>query len=121
MHDLDKVMHDLILARLKPAIDYMDSEFANNPRLGEAAARTGLSPNYFHRLFHRATGVTPFQYMETRRLDTARGILAEGRLNVKEVAAASGYDNPFYFSRAFRKRFGVSPSDIRGTSIAIGA
>jgi len=116
----EKDLHFDTLARLKPAIDFMDSEFANNPGLAEAAAHAGLSPNYFHRLFHRTTGMTPFHYMETRRLDTARGILAEGRLNVKEVAAASGYENPFYFSRAFRKRFGVPPSAIRGAGISIG-
>jgi transcriptional regulator GlxA family with amidase domain len=72
-----------------------------------------MAANYFHRLFKRELGITPFQYMERKRLDEARRLLGDGRLNVKEVAALTGYENPLYFSRVFHRHFGSRPSDYR--------
>ena len=51
--------------------------------------------------------------MENRRLDFARKLLFDPRLNITEVAHQAGYETLFYFSRAFRRRFGLSPSHLR--------
>jgi AraC-like DNA-binding protein len=102
----------LDLHRLKPAIDYMDDHFLHNPSLEEVAQQAGLAPNYFHRLFRKAAGATPFTYMERRRLDRARRLLFSDRITVKEAAARCGYENQLYFSRVFRRRFGLAPSDL---------
>ena len=101
------------LLRLKPAIDFMDRHYRENPSLAEVAGRAHLAANYFHRLFKRMTCVTPFEYMEQKRFDDARRLLGEGRLSVKQVAERSGYENPLYFSRAFRQRFGHSPTSFQ--------
>lgn len=102
----------LELRRLKPAIDYMDAHFIHNPSLEEVAKQAGLAPNYFHRLFRKASGATPFVYMERRRLDRARRLLFSERITVKEAAAQCGYENQLYFSRVFRRRFGLAPSEL---------
>lgn len=104
------------LLRLKPATDYMDAHFLRNPSLGEVAGQAGLAPSYFHRLFKKASGATPFAYMERRRLERARRLLFSGAITVKEAAAQSGYDNQLYFSRVFRRRFGHAPSEMLRTS-----
>ncbi len=101
------------LMRLKPAIDFMDQHFLRNPSLAEIAGALNLSPNYFHRFFKRVTGMTAFDYLENRRLDVARKLLFDRRLTVKEVADRSGYHSPAYFSRAFSRRFGLSPAQLR--------
>lgn len=101
------------LEQLRPAIDYMDVHFRENPTLAVVAARANLAPNYFHRLFRRIMGVTPFEYIEGRRLETARHMLGDPGLRVKQVAEACGYEDALYFSRVFRRRFGVPPTDLR--------
>lgn len=103
--------------RLTPAIDFMDANFRSSPPLAHVARRARMAPNYFHRLFVREMAVTPFQYMESKRLDDARRLLGDGRLSVKEVAALSGYENPLYFSRVFHRHFGSPPSAFRSIQL----
>ena len=93
------------------------SELKRKPatELAEMAARSHLAPNYFHRLFHRVMGRTPFEYIETRRLETARRLLADPRASIKQIADACGYEDALYFSRAFRRRFGAPPATVRKT------
>jgi AraC-like DNA-binding protein len=99
--------------RLKPAIDFMDANFRSNPPLAIVARQARMAPNYFHRRFKREMAVTPFDYMESRRLDEARRLLGDARLSVKEVADLTGYENPLHFSRVFRRHFGQPPSAFR--------
>jgi AraC-like DNA-binding protein len=69
-----------------------------------------MAPAYFHRRFRSTFGLTPHEYMLRRRMDLARHLLGDPALRVAEVAEAVGYDNPFYFSRVFRRHFGFPPS-----------
>lgn len=94
-------------------IEMMDTRFRENLPLLELASAAGMAPAYFHRRFRSAFGLCPHEYMEKRRMNLARNLLADPGLRIKEVAAAAGYDNPFYFSRVFRLRFGISPSGLR--------
>jgi transcriptional regulator GlxA family with amidase domain len=112
-HPEEKQTEGSELPRLKPAIDFMDSMYVSNPPLDRVARQSHMAANSFHRLFRKAMGATPFQYMERKRLDVARRLLGDGRLSVKEVAALSGYENPLYFSRVFRNHFGSPPSAFR--------
>ncbi len=72
-----------------------------------------FSTEYLTRLFKRETGMTPLQYLKNRRLENAASILAVmyGRGNISETAQLCGFSDPLYFSRQFRKKFGVSPRD----------
>jgi AraC-like DNA-binding protein len=107
---------EMDLERLKPAINFMDNHFLLNPSLSEVAKQAHLAPNYFHQLFKKSSGLTPFAYMERRRLDRARRLLFNDKLSIKEVAAQCGYDNQLYFSRVFRRYFQLAPSDLSRTS-----
>lgn len=80
------------------------------PRLAEIV---GLSPNYLNTLFAQWQGESIHAYQQRRRLDAAMALLREGGLMVKQVASRLGYRDPFYFSRSFRKQFGVWPSEVR--------
>ncbi len=76
------------------------------------ADRAGMSPRSFHRKFTDATGETPARFIETLRLDRARALLATVA-SLKEVAAKTGYATPGQLSKAFLRRFGVSPALFR--------
>lgn len=69
----------------------------------------GVERTYLFRLFKEGEGVSVIDYIINVRLNAARDMLDSGIRQVKVVAASCGYDNPLYFSNAFKKRFGMSP------------
>jgi len=84
--------------------DHLD-EVLDVPRL---AARVAMSDRSFHRKFTGSTGETPARFVEILRLDQTRLLLATG-LSLKEIAAKTGYTSAAQLSKAFERRFGMSP------------
>jgi AraC-like DNA-binding protein len=101
--------------RFDAAINFMDLNYDTNPSLKKIAGKVFMAPASFHRSFKSSFGITPFDYMLTKRLSKARQLLSTTSLSIKEIASECGYENEFYFSRVFKKRFGVSPSQHRNT------
>lgn len=82
--------------------------------LGEIAqATSNLSLFHFARRFRAATGMSPIQYFIHLRMEYACRLLDMSDAPVHLVARQLGYDDPYYFSRLFRKVIGVAPSDYR--------
>jgi AraC-like DNA-binding protein len=65
------------------------------------------------RLFHEVFGETPFRQLTNRRIAVAQTLLAEGSLELSEIAWAVGYESLSAFGRAFRREAGTSPSSYR--------
>ena len=75
-----------------------------------------FSYDYLRKLFKKEMGVTPHQYLCNKRLDTAAewlGSTFHDSGNVAEIARTCGFNEPLYFSRMFKKKFGVAPSYYR--------
>lgn len=70
------------------------------------------SPRDFHRKFVRATGKTPARFVEDLRLEQARTLLAHS-MNLKQIAADTGFGSAVRLSRAFERRFGIKPTVFR--------
>lgn len=70
-----------------------------------------FSTEYLKKLFKKETGLTPLQYLTEKRLENAANTLASywGRGNVSETARLCGFSDPLYFSRLFKRKYGVSP------------
>ncbi|MEM6553221.1 MAG: AraC family transcriptional regulator [Planctomycetota bacterium] len=83
------------------------------PALADAV---GWTPGHLSRVFHRLTGVPPRRYIESVRMNRARQRLAGSDEPVAEIARAVGYDDPAYFSRAFQRAAGVSPTVYRAST-----
>lgn len=77
------------------------------------AFELGLSQSGFRKKFRRVTGMPPGQYLQQLRLDRACEWLRHERLTITEIAAQLGYESVFYFSRLFKRKFGMSPSGYR--------
>jgi transcriptional regulator GlxA family with amidase domain len=77
------------------------------------AARTGLSPRHFARLFHGEVGLTPAAWVEAARVSAARRLLETGRNTPKQVAALCGFANADTLRRAFARHVGVTPAEYR--------
>ncbi len=92
---------------IKKALDLLAVEMP--PPLKQLAAAVGYAPHHFHRLFKRATGVTPAQYARGKRVERAETALAEnGRIT--DAIYDAGYSGPSRFYAETKGRLGMTPS-----------
>lgn len=86
------------------------SEGATVARL---AQRLGISDRHLRRIFEAALGVSPLQYLQTRRLLTAKQLLTDTAMPVTQVALASGFASVRRFNAAFAGHYGLNPTQLR--------
>jgi len=101
------------LKRIHPAIEFARLHPDGDLSLGSLAARTRLSAFHLHRVFSAAAGETPKQFIQRLRLDRSAAMLLTADDSVLEVALACGFQSHESFCRAFRRRFGIKPSEYR--------
>jgi len=78
----------------------------------ELLTRHALSYERFRKIFRDLTGQSPNDYRIRRRIDSARALLTQQRMSIKQVAYTLGYPDPFTFSRQFKQLVGVSPKQF---------
>jgi DNA-binding response OmpR family regulator len=98
---------------LQQAIDFLGAEMADPPSLAELARRVGSNGRKLTDLFRHHLGMTVFDYLDDLRLETARRLLESSGLAIGRVAEQIGYRNPGDFTRAFRRRYQVTPREYR--------
>jgi AraC-like DNA-binding protein len=99
--------------RLLKVLTLMREDLARPWTLDDLAREAHLSVPHFSELCRRQTGMPPLGLLIRLRLQRAMDLLQHGNHNVAEAAAAVGYEDPFYFSRLFRKHMGSPPSACR--------
>lgn len=104
-----------LLRRLQSARDFIDQNFASIQSISEVAEHCSMSEFHFYRRFKEVFKRTPYQYLTEVKLNHARNYLKEGKLKVTEVADICGYQDVFTFSKAFKKFFGMPPSELRSS------
>jgi AraC-like DNA-binding protein len=77
------------------------------------AAAACLSERRFRQVFAQITGKGPKEFQEMVRLSMAGDLIRNSPLSIRQISDQAGYSSPFYFSRAFKKRFGKSPRSYR--------
>ncbi len=108
-HALSKRHH----AILERCLDRMESEFHPELSLSTVADWCHFSPSYFSKLFKEYTGKSFIDYMVALRLSKAAGQLKNSHRKVYEIAEEVGYRDVKYFTRVFKKAYGVSPNEFR--------
>ena len=99
-----------ILRRISRGKDFIDSYFLTNPNIKTVARESNMSEFHFFRCYKRVFGISPYQYMLSKRLEYAKNLLTERTMRVSEVATKCGFPDLFTFSKAFKRKFGFSPS-----------
>jgi AraC-like DNA-binding protein len=100
--------------RIEESILFMRRHTAESLRLHDLARQAGLSTGYYSTLFKAHTGFSPLEYHSRLRIQAACRLLDTSPATVRAVAESVGYEDPYYFSRAFRRVMGVSPRAYRG-------
>jgi AraC family transcriptional regulator of adaptative response / DNA-3-methyladenine glycosylase II len=94
-------------------LDEPDAWREGVPVLEQLAARLGVSDRHVRRIFEAEFGVSPVQYLQTRRLLTAKQLLADTDLPITQVALISGYSSVRRFNAAFAGHYGLNPTQLR--------
>ncbi|NDJ17918.1 helix-turn-helix transcriptional regulator [Myxacorys almedinensis] len=95
--------------RIYVAEKILKANLDHPPSLMELARQISLNDYKLKVGFQQVFGTTVFGYLHQHRMETARQLLTERRMNVREAAQAVGYANQSHFAAAFRKQFGVNP------------
>jgi len=99
--------------RIRQVLALMEHHRARPLGAAALARAVNLSPAHLRRLFHTELGRSPARVQHDLALDHARDLLQNSFLTVKEVMAASGWNDPSHFCREFKRRYGVSPLALR--------
>ena len=101
-------------ARMQRVLDHIDRHLDDNLDLEAMSGVAAFSKFHFHRQFSATFGLTVHRYVQLARMKRASYRLAyRDALGVTDIAMEAGYDAPDAFARAFRQRFGQSPSSFR--------
>jgi AraC-like DNA-binding protein len=101
------------LLRLGAVLEHLESSLTEPVQLTALARLAGMSKSSFQRAFRRALNASPVDYLIRLRIQKACELLTASDTTIKEVAAASGFDDSNYFTRQFRRIMQTSPSDFR--------
>ena len=95
------------------AKEYINQKFSKEISLEEVAKYVDISSYYFSKLFKEEEGMNFIDYVTELRIGKAKQMLTEGNVSIKEVCIESGYTDPNYFSRIFKKVVGCTPTEYR--------
>jgi len=95
------------------AINYMKSNIGTYFTVEMLAERFNYSASHFGALFKKKTGMSPIEYFIQIKIQHACQLLIQRNLKIKEIGETIGYDDPYYFSRLFKKAIGKSPNQYR--------
>ena len=99
--------------QVRRACEYIANNFSRPISVAQIAEHTGLCRSWLYREFQRYMGVSPVRDLIQFRLLQACMLLETTALSVKSVSFSVGFEDPLYFSRAFKKQYGVSPKEYR--------
>lgn len=96
-------------------LKYLQNNYSKKLNLKEIADDFGISPSGLILKFRKSTGILPMRHLINIRIKNAKHLLVDTALPLSEIAELTGFENGYYFSTAFKKEVGVSPSEYRRT------
>ena len=98
---------------IKVAIEYIGKNYMNQIALSDIARETRLSESHLSALFKTETGINFLQYLNAVRINASIRLLSQSSMNISEIARSTGFPNPGYFTKIFRRFMGKTPTEYR--------
>jgi len=108
-----KIRGGLAPWQARRAQEFIDANLDSDPSIAQLASECGLSRSYFTRAFKQAMGMPPHQWLTKRRVEEAKQLMRKTRLELVEIAVASGFADQSHFTRVFSRSEGLSPGAWR--------
>ncbi|GIP31998.1 HTH-type transcriptional activator Btr [Paenibacillus sp. J2TS4] len=89
---------------------YIDAHYSESLTIEQLARLADISPKYYVDLFKKTYGQSAIDYITEVRLNSAKQLMAQSDLRLRDIAHQVGYSDEFYFSRKFKKEIGVAPT-----------
>jgi AraC family transcriptional regulator of arabinose operon len=100
-------------SKMCTVLQYIDHNLTKDLSIAELASLVHHHPNYFIRFFKSHLGITPMTFILERRLEKAKQLIVSSDMTIGEVSQATGFHDIFHFSKSFRKRHGLAPTEFR--------
>ncbi|WP_310605052.1 AraC family transcriptional regulator [Anaerosporobacter sp.] len=113
LQDIETPAHSMNIGCVDKAADWMAQNFSTQKNLSEMCIEIGVSLAHLTRQFHLQKGITPMQYLRNMRLDHSLTLLVSTDLSVEEISGKCGFSNGNYYTKVFRKSFGLTPTAYR--------
>ena len=108
-HNAQSIQEKYIIA----AMEYINKNKYNSPSLGDIAKNCSISEKYLIKLFKEHIGMTPIQYHNTWKIQSAKRLLDTTQMSIESISKELKFSSPEYFCRMFKKHEGMSPSIYR--------
>lgn len=111
LYELEKGVFETY--KINNALVDIGAHFYENRKISEYAKMCAMSETSFRSAFLKITGTSPVKYRNDLRLSKARDYILSGEYTVSEVSELTGFQSLSFFSREFKKKYGVMPSSIK--------
>jgi len=112
-HDSQNEACERVPLPVQKARKLIEERLAQPLTLPQIARESGVSPNHLIKLFKQHLDATPSRYLWQARTQKGLQLIRETGLSISEIADATGFKNPFHFSRLVKQRYAVSPTNLR--------
>ncbi|WP_180270795.1 response regulator transcription factor [Sporanaerobium hydrogeniformans] len=106
----EAITSDEIITNIK---NYIDSNYCTNIKITDFEEKYFFSVEYLTKLFRQKYGCTMYEYVVQLRMERAIELLAHAEIKIVDISERLGYTDNHYFSKVFRRYYGVSPSQYR--------
>ncbi|MGH4117517.1 response regulator transcription factor [Clostridium sp.] len=94
-------------------LEYLNKNYDHDISLNDVAKSVNLSYNYLSKVFKDEIGKSFIDYLTELRIDKSMKLLANENISIKEICLKNGYNDPNYYSKAFKKITGMTPTEYR--------
>ena len=101
------------LMRLKPAFDYIDTNYSDKIYVKSLGNTVNMSPDYFAKYFKKIIGKTPTEYIAGIRINMAMRLMLDTSLSITEISEKVGFCNVNYFDKRFKESTGITPTKYK--------
>lgn len=98
---------------MEQTIEYIRQHYMEPITLESLAEQHRMKAKYFSHLFRKYTGIGPINYLIQFRMNLAYELLMSAEFSVREISRSVGYSDAYYFSRLFKKHYGMSPTAVK--------
>ena len=112
-HKVENNKTDKSETLIDKAMFFIKNNYMKDISLDDVSSHCNISSYYFSKLFKQETGENYVEYLNKIRIENAKRLLSDTDTSIKEVCYSVGFSDPNYFSRAFKKYEGVSPTEFK--------